>query len=333
MKQTITIKDLAKLAGVSVATVSRALSGSNRVSDETRVRIEDLAKKYSFEPSAAARSLTLKSTGLIGVLIDDITNPFFVHVVKGVESCLEGTGRRMIVASSNWEAKKEVEVARDFVRNRVDGVIVAPTSERSEAIELFRRHSLPYVLVNIRGGASESFVCCDNELGGRLAAQHLIARGIERLVYLVGFPHQTAADRVKGVCQAVAALGRSDIELIEEKGIRNLNEGYETAPALVAKHKLDNGRAGVFALNDTVACGFLKALIELRIDVPETLALVGFDDISLSDILVRPLTTVSQPKEEMGRIATEMLLTRLKAPDAPPPPGRILKPRLIVRST
>ena len=332
MNKPITIRDLAQLAGVSVATISRALSGSNRVSDETRTRIEALAKQYSFEPSSAARSLTSRSTGLIGILIDDIANPFFVQVVKGVEAALEGTGRCIIIASSNWDPEREAEIARSFIRNRVDGVVIAPTSEASEAVALFKRHGLPYVLANIRGEEDESYVCGDNEFGGGLAAEHLLARGVERLVYLVGFPHQTASDRVRGLRAAVEGAGRTDIELIEARGLRTFTEGYEGAAALVARHRLDKGRSGVFALNDIVAAGFLKALMELKIAVPETLALVGFDDIALTDMLVRPLTTVAQPKEEMGRAAASILLSMLAEPGRPAE-ARILKPHLIVRST
>lgn len=320
------------MAGVSVATVSRALSGSNRVSTATRARILELARENSFEPSQAARSLTSRSTGLIGVIIDEIANPFFVQVVKGIETALESSGRCLLVASSNWVAEREAEIVRSFVRNRVDGVIIAPTSEDSEAVGILKHHGLPYVLVNIRGAAGDSYVCCDNVLGGRLAAEHLLARGIERLVYLVGFPHQSAYDRVRGLKEAVEEAGRGDLELIEARDIRTFSEGYEGAASLVARHRLDRGGAGVFALNDTVASGFLKALVELKIQVPETLALVGFDDIALTDILIRPLTTIAQPKEEMGRVAAEMLLARLADPERRPE-ALVLKPRLIVRAT
>ena len=315
-----------------MATVSRALSGSSKVRSDTRERIVELARLHAFEPNSAARSLTSKSSGLVGVLIDDIANPFFVQVVKGIEAELAGSGLSLIVASSGWDAEREFELARGFVRNRVDGVIVAPTSGDSPALDLIRKKGLPLVLVNFRGGPGDCWVCGDNRAGGRLAAEHLLARGFDRLLCLVGHPHQTASDRLDGFRAAVGDSGRSDVALAVEEGIRDFQEGHSAGAALVVRHRLDKGRTGVFAFNDSVASGFLKAMIELGIAVPGNVGLVGFDDIALTDMLIRPLTTIFQPKEEMGRAAASILL-RISGTGGREPEGKSLAPRLVQRST
>lgn len=331
-QQTITIRDLARLASVSIATVSRALAGSPQVKDATRARILALAREHHFEPSAVARSLSSSRSTIIGVLIDDIANPFFVQVVKGIERGLESTGYSLTVASSNWDAGKEEDLVRTMIRNRVAGLIVAPTADNAAALEILRQSCLPFVVVNARGAPGDAFICTDNFHGGYLAGSHLIARGVKRIALLVGFPHPSADNRLAGFQAAVRDSGRTDLELVTCRDVRTFEEGYERAAALIAKHRLDLPASGVFALNDVVAAGFLKAAVELNIPIPGHLALIGFDDIFFAELFRFPLTTVQQPKEEMGGLAVQSLLERIADPQQPPA-TTVLAPRLIVRTT
>jgi len=330
--KTITIRDLAKIAGVSTATVSRALGDSESIREETRVKIIRLAREHNFEPSAVASSLSSRRRNIIGILIDDIANPFFVQVVKGIEAELDDMGYSMIIASSNWNPQKEEELVRTLIRNRVAGVVIAPIDENSESLNLLRRHGINFVVINSRGKKGDSFVCTDNIKGGRLAANHLIAKGVRRLAYLVGFPHSSGEDRVKGMKLAIEEAGRADIELIECRGVKTFEEGYESAASIIARHKLDLPGSGIFALNDVVAAGFLKASVELNIRIPENLSIIGFDDIFFSNLFRIPLTTVLQPKEEMGSLAIHMLLKKIEEDDVMTM-EQVLQPHLVVRGT
>ena len=328
----ITIRDLAKLAGVSTATVSRALAGSDKVKEETRDKIIELARRNNFEPSAVASSLSSQKRNIIGILIDDIANPFFVQVVKGIEKEIDNSNYSMIIASSNWDPQKEIELVRTMIRNRVAGVVIAPTDDDSEALDLLRRYGMPFVVINSRGKKGDTFICTDNLKGGYLAANHLIARGINRLVYLVGFPHSSSGERVSGLKKAVRESGRSDIDVIECPQVRTFEEGYESAASIISRYRLDLPLSGLFALNDVVAAGFLKGAVELNIPIPDNLSIIGFDDIFFANLFRIPLTTVMQPKEEMGKIAVEALL-KIIEDETIEPLGRILQPRLIVRDT
>jgi LacI family transcriptional regulator len=332
MNRHLTMSDIAKMAGVSIATVSRVLADSPNVKAETRDRVLEIVRNHRYEPSYIARSLSTSRTMTVGVVLEDISNPFFMELAKGVETVLQENAYTMVMTSSSWDWNQERDLVKHLVRSRVDGVLITPIHPESESTDLLRKSRVPFVLMNCWSpDASVSYVSTDNIEGGRIAADHMLRTDIDRFLCLTGFPHQSSDERAQGFIDTITDAGRSG-DLDVYLGVRTFKDGYSIVTRLIAKSRIDSVASGIFTSNDFVAMGVVDSLVDHGIPVPAQVSVIGYDNIAFAERYRIPLTTVNQAKKTMGEFAARELLELIR--DRSHLPARyLLKPRLVVRNS
>ncbi len=313
----VSIKDIAREAGVSHSTVSRALSDSPLVSAETKLRIQRLAHVMGYSPDAQARSLVMGRTHTIGVVVTTLADPFIAEIVQAIESTALDQGYSVILASSNSEPEREIAAVQMLRSKRVDGLVV--TSSRVGALyqEHLDRLGVPVVLVNSHSeqrGPYTYSINVDNRHGARLGTGHLIQLGHRRIAY-VGGPaeHSDDLERLAGYQQALHEAGTALDRALVVPGTGRADAGERALPLLMA---LEKRPTAVFCYNDMTAIGLLRAARRAGLSIPQDLAVVGFDDIPFASYVQPPLTTVAQPKPKMGKGAMEMVLALMADGDA-----------------
>ena len=332
-KTDVTIKDIARRANVSFATVSRALNNKTGVRETTRRKVLQLAKQMSYTPNAIARGLVNKRTQTLGLILPDITNPFYPEVARGIEEGAAASGFSIFLCNTNWESNREAHYLRLLAEQRVDGIILAPIDNEVEALEHRLTGTIPVVYVsNAPVGTQHGFVVIDNILGGFVATEHLIQAGYGRIGFVGSTEDSlTIEERLEGYRRALKKYG-----LPVEKKFIQLGEFKEEAGYKIIRSMIAGGDfpRAVFAENDLLALGVLHGVKASGLSVPEDVAIVGFDDIPVASYPEVQLTTMSQPTYEMGKKSVEILLDQIQAFDQPPS-ARIqqicLEPRLIVR--
>jgi len=312
----VSIKDIAKAAGVSHSTVSRALSDSPLIKAETKARIQRLAREMGYSPDARARSLVMGQTRTVGVVVTTIADPFAAEIVQAIEHTAHDHAYTVILCSSNAEPEREIAAVKMLRSKRVDGVIV--TSSRVGALyqEHLERLGVPIVLINNHSEDSGRYtysVSVDNRHGGHLATTHLIQLGHRRIAYISRpSDYRSNLERFTGYRQALDAAGiLFDLDLVVP-GTGRADGGERALLALMGS---DEPPTAVFCYNDMTAIGLLRAAREAGLDVPQDLSVVGFDDILLASYVCPALTTVAQPKAEMGRRALQMALALMTSQD------------------
>lgn len=307
--QNVTVLDVARLAKVSVSTVSRILNGSARVSAEKRDAVEAAIRALDFRPNLFARSLKMGTTMTVGVVTQDIESPFFTRVMRGVEDALSGSGYAPIIVSGHWNAVEEEERIRLLMARRVDGiVIITGRLEDATVRELAQRQPIVMAGREVEAHNVRS-VYFDQEYGGYLATRHLLSMGHRRIAYISGARDQLDAQRrFAGYCRALQEAGVDYDEVLVQSGDFTENGGV-----LAMTRLLDSQQAftAVFAANDQTAIGARMVLHRRGIRVPDDISLVGFDDLPVSAYLTPPLTTVRQPLFEMGFYCGATLLRML----------------------
>ncbi len=334
----VSIKDIARAAGVSHSTVSRALRDSPLVSEETRARIQALAREMGYTPDAIAQSLQAGRTFTIGVVVTSIADPFFVDVVDGVERVARPAGFSVFLNSSLNDPEQELLVIETFHRRRVDGIILASSRIGVEHAERLAQMGVPIVQVSSQADTEQDFlhsVAVDDQAGARLAVEHLLALGHRRIGY-IGVTNRPRSNRrrLQGYREALRQAGVQPqeqwIHVAELHGVTpdgDVEAGRKLLPKL-----WEAGTTAVFCYNDMVAIGALLACHNLDIPVPTAYSVVGFDDIALTRYVVPPLTTVHQPKRRMGQLGMKMLLQLLDGEEVEPR-HRTLAPELVVRES
>jgi DNA-binding LacI/PurR family transcriptional regulator len=306
----VSIKDIAKAAGVSHSTVSRALSDSPLVSDETKARIQRLAKEMGYSPDSLARSLVTRQTHTVGVVVTTIVDPFIAQVVQGIEATAQDHGYTVILCSSGAVPEREISAVEMLRSKRVDGVIV--TSSRIGALYLdhLERIGVPIVLINNHNEDSGRYtftVTVDNRHGGHLATKHLVNLGHRRIAYVTApADHSSDLDRWAGYQQALNEAGLEPDPALIIPGNGRADGGERALESLRALDALPDA---VFCYNDMTAIGLMTAAYRVGLSVPRDLAVVGFDDIPFATHCHPPLTTIAQPKIEMGQLAMKMALS------------------------
>ena len=332
-----TIYDIAEGAGVSIATVSRVLNGNPRVSDDTRRRVLEVARDLGYAPHASAQNLARKHTRLVSAVVPMMTSAFFVEVLRGVQDHLDATDYDLLVYASRTLDRIDGQLARATQRGRADGLLVVSTPLTDARARALEASGQPVALVDAYHADLDS-VTVDNRWGGAVATQHLLDRGHRRIGLLM--PAEAsgpATRRQSGYLDALALAGvPADPALTvaadwdhEHYGYTRF-AGYRAMQVLLERSGPSERPTAVFAAADVMAFGALRAAREAGLAVPGDLEVVGFDDIEPS--AYAGLTTLRQPMTEMGRLATEMLLRRLDAPDAPAQ-HVVFAPDLVVRET
>lgn len=308
-----TIADVAALAGVSTATVSRVLAGVGRARPDTRARVVDAARALDYRPSEVARSLQRRSTQTIGLVITDIENPYFPQLVRSVEEGARAAGYAVLLCNAADDPEREAFYLELLADRRVDGLIIAASSLGVRHGEWLAAPPLPVVLVNTAApDLGIPSVTSDNELGARLATDHLLGLGHRRLGFLMPPPRNVDAPlRLAGIRSAMLDAGISPDELAVATGDPLVGGG---ALATEELFRAAPDTTGILAYNDLMAIGSLRALRRLGRRVPTDVSVVGFDDVAVAAYIDPPLTTIAQRTDAMGQWAIGRLLAAIRPP-------------------
>jgi LacI family transcriptional regulator len=331
----VTLRDVARRAGVHPATASRALNPETRllVSEDTARRIADAAAALGYRPNAVARSLRTRRSHTIGVLIPDLNNPLFPPMVRGLEDRLAADGYVALIGNTDGRAERERQVFEQMRARHVDGFAVATAHRSSPLLAQAAAEGLNVVLMNrVADDTGFPSVSPDNELGARLAVGHLIAAGHRRIAHLAG-PQclSTGQSRYLGFQAAMADAGMAVPEgwVVFARAF-SIAEGHRLGAQLLAAAP---GLTAIAAANDMLAVGCYEALEEAGLSCPGDVSVVGFNDMPFIDRLRPPLTSVAFPHYQLGTEAAAMLLARMSDRKAGPAPAVRLAPELVVRGS
>lgn len=324
----ISIKDIALECKVSATTVSRALNDSKEISKETRDKILRVCEEKGYIPNSAARSLILKKTNMIGLIIPDITNQYYSYVSKGVSSYLDSIGYGLILCNSDRNKANEKKYLSFLSEKRVDGIILIPIKPKAEDyINVIK--NIPMVFVdNYVKDLDVSFVGNDNFAGSKKIIGHMLNQGYKRIGVILGDDESTASnERLKGYIDSLKHNKISFDKDIVINSTATFEDGYKIACELIKKN-VDS----IFAINDTVAMGVMKYCYFSNIKIPTELGIAGYDDIEQSSMLPVPLTTVHQKKTTLGETAANLLINEIKN-KVMDKRKLILQPSLVVRNS
>jgi len=328
------IKEVAKEAGVSVGTVSNVINRPDAVSEETRARVLATIERLGYVRSESARQLRAGHSRIVGLLVLDMANPFFVDVAGGAERAAREAGLGVMVCNSAQSAREEADYLELFTEQRVRGVLVTPADATGRNLESFRRHGIPFVFVDREVPDAEGCsVSVDDVEGGALAARHLLDQGHRALAYVSG-PMRLAQcrDRRTGALSALreAGVGESALRHVEVERL-DVAGGRDAGARLLGMSPCPTA---VFCANDLLALGVLQALYAAGVSVPGGVALVGYDDIEFAAAAAVPLTSVRRPAFRMGRTAAELLIEETgEAAEAHRHRRIVLRPELVVRGS
>ncbi len=329
----ISIKDIAKAAGVSHSTVSRALHDSSLISQATRARIQTLASEMGYIPDAIAQSLQTQQTGTLGLVVTSIADPFFADLIEGVEEIAATAGMSVLISASHIDPEREIEIMETFDRRRVDGIIVASSRLGIRYTQRLARIHVPVVLINKHAEEdlpSIHSITVDDRGGAYMATEHLLNLGHERIGYLgMGNRLLSNRNRHNGYREAMIDAGVTPVPAWTATAPCHMENdimmGQRSFP-----HLWNAGISAVFCYNDRVAIGVYMACREHGIDVPSECSVVGFDNIEFAQYMIPPLTTIHQPKREMGQLAMRMILDLLEGETVE---NQVLVPTLIQRES
>ncbi|WP_345323935.1 LacI family DNA-binding transcriptional regulator [Novipirellula rosea] len=315
----VTLQDVADAAGVSVSVASRSLNGrarEYRISVETEKAVKKTAAKLGFRPSQVARSLRLKRSGLVGVVVPDLSNPFFASIAREVTLAAEHDGYSVIVADSRETTANEEKLIEQLLGRQIEALVVCPVGRQHDHLAAIDASGLPVVLVD-RGFAKSKLVqvTSDHRCGAQRATELLLDHGHRSIGVLQGLPGTLPNDqRIEGLR---AGLAKHDIELDSSMVAGDSfseHSGYESARQLLSTHP---NITAFFAFSTPNALGALRAVSEMGLRVPEDLSIVTFDDIPFADFMSVPLTTVAQDVPALGRTAAELISKQLRTGKRP----------------
>jgi len=329
----VSLTDVAKLADVSIATVSRAISHPGKVAPATLALVQKAMTELGYKPNRVARRLRQKGgrRHLLGLIIPDIQNPFFSEIARGVEDVAYANEFAVMLCNSDEDLKKEAFYLDVMQAESVDGIILPPINDRDSAVARLAEAGMPIVSVDrSMVNATIDKVEVDNRQGAFEAVDHLIRLGHRRIGMITGRQNvSTSRDRRLGYEEALAAHNLPLRANYIRVGDYKQASGHALATELLA---LPNRPTALFVSNNLMTVGAMEAIHKWGLRIPEDVAVIGFDDLPWAEALDPPLTVVRQPAYEVGRAAAELLLKRLSAPDAPAAWLR-LRPKLILRSS
>lgn len=327
-----TLRDVARHAGVSIATVSATINQTAYVSPELQERVRQAIADVSYHPDGIARSLKKRATQTLGLIISDITNPFFTALVRGIEDAANARGHAVILCNTDERLDKERAYLGLLRSRRVDGLIIAPAGAAEDYHRFFLDVQTPLVFIDRRiPTVPADAVVVDNVAGARQAVEHLLGLGHRRIGAITGLPQiSTTHERIQGYREALVSAGVPvDPELMRD-GHSRLEGGYRAAGVLLA---LPRRPTAIFATNNLMAIGLMRAVADQGLRCPDDLSVVCFDDFEWASVFRPRLTTVAQPTYEMGARAVELLFGRLDGASPDGPREVVLSPTLVVRDS
>lgn len=331
MTKRTTIKDVAALAGVSFATVSRVLDDHPDISRETKEKVRAACAQLGYVPNSAARGLTGQSTHTIGVIVPDVSNPYFSDMATAIEQAAAAQGYRMLLSNSMRDARQELQAIEGFLCRRIDGILISPLSPETQAAHKDVLGDLPCVYIGTNYDGQCSYVAGDNYAGAYQATRYLLELGHRDLVFLGGRERSlTREQRAAGFRQALQEAGLTGREhcMSQDMADSGRQWSYDAALRLFREKRLPDA---VLAFSDIIALRVLEAAEACGARIPQDLSLVGYDNISFSSLPRVHLTTVSQKKRRQGRIAVAQLLAQIQGDRRRS--VHLVQPELIVRST
>ena len=345
-RQEVSIEDIARAAGVSHSTVSRALRDSSLISVEVRERIQQLAREMGYTPNAIAQSLQTRQTSTIGLILTSIADPFWGDVMKGVEEVAREAGFSIFLGASHNDPEQEMAIIETFHRRRVDGILIAASRLTTTNNPRWHSFRVPIILINSQGEPEAPllhWVSVDDFRGAQLAVEHLLQLGHRTIGYL-GTSNRPRSNRQRFLgYQSVLAANdvpyRDEWVVISPGNDASFNEASfneasfkedVVAGRACLPRLLDAGVTAIFCYNDMIATGVLLACRDSGIVVPGELSVIGYDDIEMASYVTPPLTTIHQPKIEMGRLATKVMMDLLHHR---PGQNYVLPPTLIPRAS
>lgn len=329
----VTIKDIARAAGVSHATVSRALRDNPAVSAETTQKIKQLARDMGYVRNRAASGLKTSQSNTIGVIVHRIDDPFFARVYDGIEAVTRPAGFTLLLASTGHDPDKDNEIIASFAERRVDGVIVCSKRFEQPKRDRLSQFEIPLMLINDQAlSGSGHAIAHDDVHGSYELTRHLLGLGHQTFVYLGNEEAgMTNADRECGFRTALAEVGVPlSAETILNASNGELEGGYALAERLLARPTLPTA---LVAFNDLIAVGAMRRLTDAGCAIPRDCSMTGFDDVDLAGYVSPPLTTWRQPKFELGRLSAERLLQLIDDPTLPAQYNAKLRGQLVVRGS
>ena len=326
-----TIRDVAERAEVSISTVSHVINNSRAVSDEARQKVEAAMTELGYKPNTLARNLRRQQTQSIGMLVPDSSNPFFAEIARGIEDASFEQNHSVILCNTEGDLEKQTTYTNVLIQNQVAGIVFVAAGISTELVVDLQRRRVPVVVVDREvPDVTVSTVLTNHYQGGRLATQHLIDLGHRRIACIsAGSELSPSSDRVTGYQDILRENGLPIDEALIVWGDFQYESGYRAANELLG---LAEPPTAVFACNDLMAVGCISAATARGLHIPEDLSVVGFDDVQLASFTNPPLTTVAQPKREIGALAVQMLMARIKDLDALPSLER-LDTHLVIRNS
>jgi LacI family transcriptional regulator len=327
------IKEVARQAGVSVGTVSNVLNRPEMVAPARRQRVLEVIDKLGFVRNESARQLRAGRSRTIGMVVIDIANPFFTDVARGAESVTDESNSMLMLCSSGEDRERELRHLEMLEQLRVLGILITPVDSNDPRLDEIAGRGTPVVLVDRRSkGRNRCSVGVDDVLGGRLAAEHLLKQGHRRITFLGGpFSLRQVTERHQGAGEAIAEHSAANLAVIETGGL-TVSTGREAGITIGARPATQRPTA-VFCANDLVALGLLQELTRQGIKVPDDIAIVGYDDIDFASAAAVPLTSVRQPREQLGRTAAELLLDEVQDGESHRHRHVVFDPELVVRES
>jgi LacI family transcriptional regulator len=326
------MKDIARMAGVSKATVSMVMNKKDAsISDATRKRVLEIAKEMSYIPNSIARSLSTKKSGTIGVILPDITNPFFSEMARAIEDEAERLEYNLIICNTDNDIDKEQKYIELLISKLIDGIIFMSGGKSNESITILKNNNVPFVLVDryIEGYEEDYGVFCLNKQGVKDGIKYLYEKGNRKIVFVKGREHlEISKQRLEGYIDAMKSYGIYDEKYVFE-GDFNVEGGIIATERIIDSFQNPDA---IFYSNDMMALGGMKILLRNGYNVPRDISVIGFDNIHISEVIEPELTTISQPIYKMGKKACSILIAVING-DLPTKKQVYFKTDLIIRGT
>jgi len=326
----ITIKKIAKLAGVSHITVSRVVNGEKYVKEETKNKILKIIKKYDYEPNYFAIGLKTKKSKTIGLIVGDIENPYYARLAKGVINVCESSNYNVIVCNSQYDSELSEKYLSMLLSKGVDGLIISNIDLNIETVKNLRKKQIPLVFTNIKYDLPDlNYIKADDYLGGKLAAEYLVKSGHRKIYFLRPPNVYGSQERIDAFKDTMTKNKIYFDDSYFSDHIFNEDDSYIATKKFISKQK---DFTAIIAGNDFIAMGAVEAVFDLGLKVPDDLSIIGYDNLKFTKIMRVPLTTIKQPKYLFGRLAAERVIELLKSPDKIiKKNGIVIKPELVER--
>lgn len=331
----IRMKDIARDLGVSVMTVSKVLRNHSDIGDETRKRVLQRIRELNYTPNAAARALVTGRSNVVGLIVPDLVHPFFSEIAKSLSATLRAKSYGLVIASSDDDPALERSEIEHLLARGVDALIVASVQNAGETFRRLADRGTPYILIDRNfADVRANFIGVEDELIGRMATEHLIARGCRRIAHIAGSSVSSAAGRLKGYRDALAGHGLDApagyVVTRDHADALGDQTGYQAMQKLL---RLRPRPDGVFCINDPAAMGAMLAIVDAGLKIPADIAVIGCGDVHYGRFLRVPLTSISQNTAEMGRKAGKLAISLIESSSRPRPRTILLEPRLEPRQS